>query len=293
MNKLIATVLLAIVAVAPSACSKQQQSSTPAQSAASQAAPAEPAPSTTAAAAAAPTPTTAEESAPAAPAETVTETEDAAESAADQSSTSVQPALRLASASTKPATSERFKEGTNYRKLVPAQPTSVPPGKVEVVEVFWYGCAHCFALDPAIESWRGKGKAPYAEFVRIPAMWNDVTRLHARLYYTAESLGKLDALHTLIFREIHVNGDPLNTTEKMIAFFKKHGVSAEDFQKAFSSFAVESKLQRADFLNRRYHVSSVPTFVVNGKYTSDVSQAGGEQQIFALIDELAAHEHGG
>ena len=84
-------------------------------------------------------------------------------------------------------------------------------------------------------------------------------------------LGKLDELHSLIFREINVNGDMLNTIEKITAFFKKHGVSSDDFQKAFASFAVESKLQRADFLNRRYRINSVPTIVVNGKYTTDVA----------------------
>ena len=75
---------------------------------------------------------------------------------------------------------------------MPAQPTSVAPGKVEVAEVFWYGCGHCFALDPRIESWRNKGKPAYVEFVRVPAMWNDTTRMHARVFYTAELLGKLD-----------------------------------------------------------------------------------------------------
>jgi thiol:disulfide interchange protein DsbA len=159
--------------------------------------------------------------------------------------------------------------------------------------VFWYGCGHCFALDPALETWRNKGKAQYIEFVRIPAMWNETTRIHARLFYTAEALGKLDALHSLIFREIHVNGDQLTSVDKVTAFFKQHGVSSDEFQKAFSSFAVESKLQRADFLNRRYHITSVPTFVVNGKYTTDVSSAGGESQLFGVLDELAAHEHGG
>jgi thiol:disulfide interchange protein DsbA len=187
----------------------------------------------------------------------------------------------------------RFKEGTHFQKIVPAQPTSVAPGKVEVVEVFWYGCGHCFALDPAIESWRGKNKPPYVEFVRVPAMWNDGLRMHARLFYTAELLGKLDELHTLMFREINVNGNMLNTVEKISAFFRQHGVSAEEFQKAFSSFAVESKLQRADVLNRRYRVQSVPMVVINGKYSSDLGTAGGEQPLFALINELAAYEHGG
>jgi protein dithiol oxidoreductase (disulfide-forming) len=292
MNKLLSTLLLSLVFVAPLACSKQQAPAAPAQPAASEAAPAQPA-AAEGAAAADTAAAAAEESTPAAPTETVTETEDAQESAEQPASSGTQPSLRLAAAANTPPTSERFKEGTNYKKVVPAQPTNVGPGKVEVVEAFWYGCGHCFTLDPQIESWRNKGKPPYVEFVRIPAMWNDTTRMHARLYYTAEALGKLEAMHSPIFREIHVGGDMLNTIEKITAFFKKHGVSPDDFQKAFASFAVEQKLQRADFLNRRYRINSVPTFVVNGKYLTDVSQAGGEAQLFQVIQELAAHEHGG
>ena len=80
----------------------------------------------------------------------------------------VQPSLRLGGPPTTAGHLRAFKEGANYRKVVPAQPTTVAPGKVEVVEVFWYGCGHCFTLDPALESWRNKGKAPYVEFVRVP-----------------------------------------------------------------------------------------------------------------------------
>ncbi|AMN48227.1 hypothetical protein ACG33_14195 [Steroidobacter denitrificans] len=206
---------------------------------------------------------------------------------------SVQPSVRLTARAPAPPVSARFKEGRNYQKLVPAQPTSVNPGQIEVIEVFWYGCGHCFALDPGIESWRGNDKAPYVQFLRLPAMWNDMTRLHARLFYTAEALGKLEEMHTQIFREIHVRANPLNSTEQISELFQRHGISAEEFNKTFSSFAVESKLQRADLLNRRYRVQSVPMFVVNGKYTTDVSGAGNEQQLFQLLDELAAHEHGG
>jgi protein dithiol oxidoreductase (disulfide-forming) len=292
MNKPIIAALFAIVSIATVACGKQEQPAAPAQPAATQSAQApspggEPAP-----AAAAETPATPEESAPTAPTETVTETEDAPESA-EAPASNVQSGLKLSAAANKPATSERFKEGTSYRKVVPAQPTNVAPGKVEVVEVFWYGCAHCFQLDPAIESWRNKNKQPFVEFVRVPAMWNDTLRMHARVYYTAEALGKLEALHSAIFRQMHVANDPLNNVERITAFFKKQGVSPEEFQKAFASFAVESKLQRADFLNRRYQINSVPTMVVNGKYLTDQTMAGGESQLFQLIEELAAHEHGG
>lgn len=292
MNNLIPSLLLALVFVAPSACSKQPQPAGPAQPSASQPAKAQPAGGDSAAPAAA-AQAAADESAPAAPTETVSETEDAPAAVADPAASTVQPTLRLAAATNTPATSERFKEGVNYKKVLPAQPTGVAPGKVEVVEVFWYGCAHCFNLDPAIEAWRNKGKPPYVEFVRVPGMWNDTLRLHARLYYTAEALGKLEALHSTLFRTIQVDGDPLNTIPAMTAFFKKHGVSSDEFQKAFASFAVESKLQRADFLNRRYQINSVPTVVINGKYTTDVGLAGGEPQLFQVIEELAAHEHGG
>lgn len=236
----------------------------------------------------------ADQAATAAPAETVSEVEDEP-SAANQQRTAptTQPSLKLNGSAGGAPTSARFKEGANYQKIVPAQPTNVPPGKVEVVEVFWYGCGHCFTLDPAVESWRSKTKPAYVEFVRLPAMWNEATRMHARLFYTAELLGKLDQLHTLIFRELHVNGNQLNSVDKIAAFFQQHGVSKEEFTKAFSSFAVESKLQRADFLNKRYRIQSVPTVVVNGKYSTDVGTAGGESQLFALIEELSAHEHGG
>lgn len=298
MNKFGAFLASLFVAVAVAACGNKQSTVTgadqsAAQSAAQAAAPvnAPPSPESTAGEPAAQTPEA--EQAPVQPTESISETDDAGEVVAEPAASTVQTSLRLGGPATTAPTSAQFKEGANYTRLVPAQPTGVAPGKVEVVEVFWYGCGHCFALEPAIESWRAKDKPAYAEFVRVPAMWNDATRMHARVFFTAELLGKLEALHTPIFREINVKGNQLNTVEKITAFFKEHGVSTDDFQKAFSSFAVENKLQRADFLNRRYRVESVPTVIVNGKYKTDLSMAGGEPQLFGLIGELSAHEHGG
>ena len=275
--------------IALAACGKQEPATSADQSAQPPATTAAP-PTATPSEQAAPAQTEAEQTPAAAPTEAISETDEPVDTA---QGSSVQPSLKLGAAPAGPPTSASFREGANYQKIVPAQPTSAAPGHVEVAEVFWYGCGHCFTLDPRIESWRNKGKAPYVEFVRVPAMWNETTRMHARVFFTAELLGKLDAVHSLIFREIHVNGNQLNSVEKITAFFKQHGVSNEEFTKAFSSFAVENKLQRADFLNRRYRIESVPTFVVNGKYKTDVSDAGGEEQLFTLIDELTTHEHGG
>jgi len=275
-----------LAALALTGCGK---SASPPPATQQQPAPTVPAETPPAAAAAQPDPAAEQTQTAAVPVESISETDDAT---VDETAATTRPSLRLGGPAATTPTSGKFKEGANYQKLVPAQPTGVPPDKVEVAEVFWYGCGHCFALDPSLEAWQAKSKPGYVEFVRVPAMWNDTLRMHARVFYTAELLGKLDELHTLIFREIHTKGDPLNTVEKVTAFFRSNGVGTDEFQKAFSSFAVEAKLQRADFLNRRYRIESVPAIIVNGKYKTDVGMAGGEPQLYQLIGELAAAEHG-
>jgi protein dithiol oxidoreductase (disulfide-forming) len=181
-----------------------------------------------------------------------------------------------------------LQEGEQYTLLKPAQPTDVAPGKVQIVEVFWYACSHCFAIQPKVDAWLKKGKPAYVEFVQMPAMWNDLVKTHARVFYTAELLGKLPQLNDEIFREINVKRDRMDTPETIEAFFVSHGVSKADFQKAFSSFAVESKLRQAEELNRRYKITGTPTWVVGGKYVTDVKMAGSEDAIFEVLNALAA-----
>ena len=182
-------------------------------------------------------------------------------------------------------------EGKEFKTLKPAQPTLTTPaaGRVEVVEVFWYACGHCYLLEPKLDAWERKGKPANVELVRLPAVWNEVLKTHARLFYTIEILGKRE-LHGEAFREINVRGNRLDTAEKIESFFTARGVAKADFQKAFSGFAVESKLARAMDLNKRYRITSTPTVVVNGKYVTDASMAGGEDKLFQVINALAARE---
>jgi thiol:disulfide interchange protein DsbA len=180
-------------------------------------------------------------------------------------------------------------EGVQYKSLRPAVPTNVAPGKVEVVEVFWYACGHCYLLEPKLAAWEKKGKPANVQLVRMPAMWNEVLKTHARLFYTIEVLGK-PQLHDEAFREINVRGNRLETPEKIEAFLTSRGVSKADFQKTFTGFAVESKLARAADLNKRYRITSTPTVVVNGKYVTDASMAGSEDKLFEVITALAARE---
>ena len=193
----------------------------------------------------------------------------------------------------------KWQPGVNYDPVVPAQPTSVAPGKVEVMEVFWLACPHCYALEPPIHSWL-KSKPAYVEFVRVPVIWQDIHRAHARLYYTLEALGR-DDLIAKAFDTIHqdlenrvpplVGQSEEETFRLQQQFAVQNGVSADDFSKAYNSFSVSSNLQRAEEITQRYHVQGVPFFVVNGKYSSEVAKAGSESKLIELINDLAASEH--
>jgi len=187
---------------------------------------------------------------------------------------------------------QALKEGSEYKLLKPAVATDVAPGKVEVVEAFWYACGHCYLLEPKLEAWDAKGRAPYVQLVRLPATWNDTVKTHARVFYTIELLGK-PQLHAEVFREINVKGNRLDTPEKVQAFFASKGVPAAEFQKAFSSFAVESNLRKAEAMNKRYKITGTPTIVIGGKYVTDVGMAGSEDKLFQIVNELAAREKKG
>jgi protein dithiol oxidoreductase (disulfide-forming) len=193
-----------------------------------------------------------------------------------------------------------WQEGVNYTRIVPAQPTAVAPGQVEVLEFFWYACPHCYAIDPLVESWR-KTKPGYVSFSRVPVTWDEGHRELARLFYTVKSLGKLDQLHTEIFKEIQLNGDPLvardpsdvaGTERIQAAFAAKHGIPEATFKNEFEhGFSMTNDLRNADELVQRYRIEGVPTFIVNGKYIADVASAGGPEKLIALVGDLAAQEH--
>lgn len=197
----------------------------------------------------------------------------------------------LAQADSAPA-SGRFELGTHYQRFPAAQGTSSSPDLIEVAEIFWYGCPHCYTFDPYLENWR-KNLPDDVSFVRIPAVWNSVLQIHARAFYTAEALDVVAELHSPIFREIHNNQNFLDSQGALAEFFEQHGVEADAFNAAYESFAVNTKLNRADELSRRYRIASVPTVVINGKYTTDAGMAGGYDELIDLIDDLVAMERAG
>lgn len=182
-----------------------------------------------------------------------------------------------------------FRVGDHYTMLTPAQPTSATPGKIEIAESFMYGCPACFSFEPFIEKWL-PGKAAYVEFVRIPALFNPTARIHARAYYTAETLGIIEQTHMAFFREIHVNRKSMTGDDELEGFFAGFGVERDAFRNAYNSFAVDTKLRRAEALSRRYRISSTPTIIVNGKYVTNGKKITNYAQYLEIADWLAAKE---
>ena len=191
---------------------------------------------------------------------------------------------------------DKWQAGTQYTLLPTPRPTNVPAGKVEVVEVFWYGCSHCNHLDPLLESWKAS-KPAYVEFVRVPVVWGPQHYQHAKLYYTLVALHRLD-LHTKVFDAIHKEGlflaarDEQAARAMQFALLNRDGVTEKEFDAAYDSMTVATNLQRAQELTKTLPVDSVPIMLVNGKYRTSVSEAGSEEKMLQLVNDLAASEKG-
>ena len=136
-----------------------------------------------------------------------------------------------------------FHEGTEYQALATPQPTS-SDDKIEVLELFWYGCPHCFHLEPELNAWL-KHKPDDVVFVRVPAVLGPSWELLARAYYTADLLGALDKIHEPLFEHIHNERKLIRNASELKAFFVQQGVSEADFDKTFNSFAVVTMTNRA------------------------------------------------
>ena len=204
--------------------------------------------------------------------------------------------ILLAQADTPIAAREwQFKEGQHYVRLVPTQPTVGGADKIEVAEIFWYGCPHCYTFEPIINEWAANTPSN-VRFVRIPAMWNAALVLHARLFYTEEILVRngvikdARAFRDAVFEEYHDRGNRLMSEGAIQKVFERFGVSADEFSRTWNSFEVDQKLRVADDLSRRYSVASVPVVVVNGKYRTGAAEAGSYPKLLEVIDELIARE---
>jgi thiol:disulfide interchange protein DsbA len=179
--------------------------------------------------------------------------------------------------------------GVHYETLAAPAPTTAAEGQVEVCEFFMFGCIHCFAFEPILTSWV-ESREDSVDFVRVPVMFNDVARLHAQAYYTAEALGVVDTIVGPFYSEIHERGQMLSSVDEIRKLFASLGVDAARFDATFESEEVRGDLRRAEELNRLYGVDATPTIGVAGKYRTSAAMAGSNEALFEVVDSLVESE---
>ena len=179
----------------------------------------------------------------------------------------------------------QFTAGQDYQ-LVQSPVKVEKPGKIEVREFFWYGCGHCFSLEPHMQTWLKKLPKD-VRFVRTPAAMNPLWEQGARAYYVSEALGVRQKSHLQIFHDVHVNGKQTILDQAGFAkFFTRYGISEAKFNSTYKSFPITSKIAQAKSLAQTYQLSGVPAVVVNGKYIVQ----GDNQNVIDVVNFLVEKE---
>ncbi len=156
-----------------------------------------------------------------------------------------------------------------------------------MIEFFWYGCPHCYAMEPTVNAWLKTAPAD-VEFNRVPAYPSESWGELARVFYTLEAMKVLPQYHGKVFDAIHKDNVNLMNKGKRDDFLKANGIDPAKYAEVEKSFTVVSKVSRARQLTQAYKVDSVPRFFVAGKYYTSGEQAGGNDKIFATIDQMIA-----
>jgi thiol:disulfide interchange protein DsbA len=163
---------------------------------------------------------------------------------------------------------ERFVEGVHYTRLPELSAAHAPDasaGQRSVLEIFWYGCGHCYAFDPLLNAWVGK-QDDTIEFARTPMIWDATTKQHAQLFYTARALGLQEQLHDRIFNEIHQKRNYLLDDAAIGSLLAEFGVDQATVTKTQASFGVDADLRRTEAQLREWVVPSVPALIINGTW---------------------------
>ena len=183
-----------------------------------------------------------------------------------------------------PALAQAPVKGVAYTELSPPQPTETS-GKVEVIEFFWYGCPHCYAIEPLIEPWMKKLPKD-AVFKRVPAVFNEQWGVAARVYYALDAIGEEERVRAALFDAIHKENLRITSESAVEEWLAKKGVSVEKYKAVYKSFAVETRLRRAAQMTQSYKIDGVPSFAVQGRYVASASQNTDRQRLLEVTNYL-------
>ncbi len=157
--------------------------------------------------------------------------------------------------------------------------------KVEVIEFFWYGCPHCYRLEGSLNNWFEKN-SDHVELTKIPANLGNKSLAHAKVFFTAEKLGILESIHPIIYDAIHKKNKSLSSISSIRKIFIEAGISALDFDTTYSSSEVREKIRYAQALWNSFGLKGVPAIIINRKYGTSLSLAGGSEQMFGVMNML-------
>lgn len=185
------------------------------------------------------------------------------------------------------AGAQELVEGQHYERLKTPVETVVDEGQIEVTEAFWFGCPHCYRLQSSVTEWY-ETLEDDVSVVKMPATMGGDWNTHATAFYAAEQLGIEDDLHADFFAAIHEDGQALNDTDDLAAFFANYGVSEEEARDALTSFGVRSDVSRAHSRMRDMQLMGVPALIIDGQYLVSPSSAGSLDNMPQIADTLIA-----
>jgi protein dithiol oxidoreductase (disulfide-forming) len=197
-------------------------------------------------------------------------------------------AVVMPSVQAQPLLPSKYIEGTHYQLINnPVKPSN--SDKIEITEVFWYGCPHCNQFSPMFEAW-AKKLPDDVSTDHSPAVWNKPMIVHAHIFYTAKAFRLLDKMHKEIFDAMHIEQKKLVDKKQIFALFEKHGISQEDFDKTFDSFGVKSQVQQATARARSYGITGTPEVIVNGKYRISGRMVSSQAEVLQVANFLIEKE---
>ena len=187
---------------------------------------------------------------------------------------------------------ETYYEGIEYQKIPSPFANDAPAGSVAVQNIFWYGCPHCYALNPVMKAWKKPKYIKYSEMPAIsPRGWAAIS---AQAFFTAEVLGILDKVNDKMFDEIHQLGNRklLSDIPTIAKFFEQYGIDEKQFYSTWNSFSVDTKLKKAAQIFKRSGIDGVPSLIVAGKYVTSITLTGSGKRMLKVIEYLAQKELG-
>tara|TARA_B100001564_G_scaffold82388_1_gene66400 strand:+ start:1307 stop:1918 length:612 start_codon:yes stop_codon:yes gene_type:complete len=161
--------------------------------------------------------------------------------------------------------------------------------KIVIYEFFWYGCPHCYNLEPTMDRIESNLEKDTI-LVKVPVALRDTWESHAKAYYALQQMKLDDNLHKKIFTEIHINSNRLDTKEKLTQFIEDEGYNSKRFSEIFDSFGTDLRVKKASRLANQYQITSVPTLIINGKYKTSGSLVSSYEELYDVVQLLINKE---